>query len=171
MKLYELPIEAARIEMLLTESEGELTPEIEAIIEDFLAGGEQKLENAACVVRSLDAQAEACKAESDRLKARQKSLEANRDRLKGLMLVAVDSAFKGKVKTPLFTIYSQQSPSSATFELAEGKNLTELPDAFVKIEAPTLDTGALWDAWRHKQALPPEVVVTEVPGKRSLRIR
>jgi hypothetical protein len=171
MKLYEIPIEAAQIEILLTESEGELTPEIEARISEFLAGGEQKLENAACVVKSLDAQAEACKVESKRLAARQHALENNCDRLKALMLMAVDAAFKGKLKTPLFTIWGQTSAGSATFALAQGKELRDLPDAFVKFEAPTLDTGALWQAWRNHQELPSDVVVTELEGKRSLRIR
>ena len=170
MKLYQLPAEAAQIEMLLTESEGELTPELEQRLKEFIEGGKDKLESSACVVKSLQAQAEACKNEAARLTSRRKSLEDNADRLKGLMLMAVDSAFHGKVKTDLFTIWGHDSPPSATFELAPDAELMRLPDDFIKIEAPTLNTGALWDAWKHKQALPPEVVVTEVPGKRSLRM-
>ncbi len=171
MKLYDLPAEAAQLEMLLTESEGELTPELEQRLKEFIDGGKEKLENAAMVVKSLKAQSDACDAEAKRLKARSASLEANADRLKGLMLVAVDSAFKGKVKTDLFTIWGQDSAGTATFELAPDADLMRLPDAFIKIEAPTLDTGELYDAWKRHQPLPPEVVVTEVPGERSLRMR
>ena len=171
MKLYELSAEAERLAMLLEQSEGELSPELEVEWNAFLAGGKEKLESAACILRSLQAQADACKAESTRLKARSASMEANADRLKTLMLAAVDGAFNGKLKTDLWTIYGQNSPPSATFELAADADLMRLPDEFVKIEAPRLDTGALWEAWRHKQVLPDSVVVTEIPGKRSLRVR
>ena len=171
MKLYDLPAEASQLEMLLTEAEGELTPELEKRLNDFLQGGTEKIENAACVVRSLQAQSDACNSEAKRLKVRSASLDANSDRLKALMLSAVDGAFKGKVKTALFTIWGQDSPGSATFELAPDADLMRLPDDFVKIEAPTLDTGALYQAWKQHKEIPPEVVVTEIPGKRSLRMR
>ena len=89
MKLYDISAEAQAIEMLLTDSDGELTPEIEQRMKEFVEGGKEKLENAACVVRSLKAQSDACEAEAKRLKARSASLEANSDRLKALMAVAV----------------------------------------------------------------------------------
>lgn len=171
MKLYDLPAEAAQLEMLLTEAEGELTPELEQRLTEFLAGGTQKLENAAAVLRSLKAQSDACDAESKRLRARSASLEANADRLKTLMLAAVDGAFQGKLKTPLFTIWGQDSPGTASFELVPDADLMKLPDSFIKCEAPTLDTGALWQAWKRKEALPVEVKVTEIAGKRTLRVR
>src|SRR5579863_4580877 len=98
MRLYDIPVEAEEIERLLTESEGELTPEIEEKIKAFVEGGKEKLEHAACVVKSLTAQAQACKEEADRLSNRRKAIEANIDRLKGLMLVAVDAGFNGKLK-------------------------------------------------------------------------
>lgn len=157
--------------MLLTEAEGELTPELEQRLTEFLAGGTQKLENAAAVLRSLQVQSDACKAESARLKGHHDSLESNIERLKALMLVAVDGAFKGKLKTPMFTIYGQNSAGTASFELVPDADLMKLPDSFIKCEAPTLDTGALWQAWKRKEALPAEVKVTEIAGKRSLRVR
>ena len=70
MKLYDLPAEAQAIEMLLTDSEGEITPEIEQRMKEFVEGGKEKLENAAMVLRSLKAQSDACEAEAKRLKAR-----------------------------------------------------------------------------------------------------
>lgn len=171
MKLYEISIEAAAIEQLLTDAEGELTPELEQHITEFLRGGKEKLEHAACVLQSLAVQAEACRAESVRLDNRRRALERNSERLKSLMLIALDAAFGGKIKTAMFTIWGQTSAGSATFALAEGKELRDVPDWYVKFEAPHLDMGALWEAWRHKQELPKEVVVTELEGKRSLRIR
>ena len=87
------------------------------------------------------------------------------------MAVAVDAGFKGKVKTSLFTIYTQQNPTTATFQLAPDADLLKLPDDLVKYEAPKLDTGTLYDKWRTKQEIPKEIVITETPGKRSLRLR
>ena len=60
MKLYDLPAEAQAIEMLLTDSEGEITPEIEQRMKEFVEGGTDKLENAQLwCFRSLMAQSDA----------------------------------------------------------------------------------------------------------------
>ncbi len=124
MKLYEISIEAAAIEQLLTDAEGELTPELEQHITEFLRGGKEKLEHAACVLQSLAVQAEACRAESVRLDNRRRALERNSERLKSLMLIALDAAFGGKIKTAMFTIWGQTSAGSATFALAKAKSCT-----------------------------------------------
>lgn len=171
MHLYEIGIEAQQIEWLLSEADGEISPELDARMADFLAGGVEKIENAACVVKSLEAEAATLKQQEARMKKRRDSIEANIERLKALMLVAVDAGFKGKLKTSLFSIWGQTSAKTAKFSVAPEVDLLRLPDQFIKIEPPVLATGALLDAWRSKQELPPEIVVQEIEGTRGLRIR
>ena len=75
MKLYDIPIEAADIEAELAENYGELTPEIEQRIAQFLSDGKDKIEAAAVVVKSLEADAAICKQEAQRLMQRAQYLD------------------------------------------------------------------------------------------------
>src|SRR5690242_1192889 len=118
MKLYDIPMEFAGIDLALVESGGELTPELEAKFDDFLRAGKDKIEAAAMVVRGLELEADACVAEGKRLAERAASLENNSDRLKKLILRALDAAFDGKIKTSLFTIWGQTSATVTNFDLA-----------------------------------------------------
>lgn len=104
MKLCDVPIEFAELERALVESAGELSPELEQRFDTFLRAGKDKIEAAAMVVRGFEMEAEACQQEAKRLGQRSALLEKNAARLKRLILCALDSAFAGKVKTPLFTI-------------------------------------------------------------------
>ena len=99
LSLYEISKEGQFLELALTESEGELTPEIEARIDALLIAGSDKLEAAQHVCWNFDAAADACKAEAKRLTERAKAFEAHSDRLKSRMVAALDSAFNGKIKT------------------------------------------------------------------------
>jgi hypothetical protein len=171
MQLYQIPAEAYEIEMLLEQSEGEITPEIEEKLKAFVDGGKEKLEHAAAVVKSLQAQADACKEESARLSARKASLESNADRLKGLMLLAVDKGFNGKVKTSFFTIYGQTSKSTVSFSIAEGVDPWTIPEEFARVKPPELDKEKLQQAYKSGQPIPEIIKAEERPGVRFLQIR
>jgi hypothetical protein len=67
LRLYEMPILLAGIEQDLAESAGELTPEIEARIENFAREGAEKLEAVQKWRRNLEAQATAAGDEAQRL--------------------------------------------------------------------------------------------------------
>ena len=74
--LYDIPIEAEQIEIELSETYGELTPELEARISDFIAASKDKVEAAAAVVRSLEANAGIVQAEAERMRQRAVGLQA-----------------------------------------------------------------------------------------------
>jgi hypothetical protein len=171
MKLYDIPAEAEQIESLLEESQGELTPEIEQKLKDFVEGGKEKLEHAAAIVKSLTSQAGACKEEASRLSARKASLEANADRLKALMLTAVDGGFNGKIKTSFFTIWGQTSKATVSFSLAEGVDPWTIPEEFSRVVAPELDKVKLQQAHKEGKAIPEIIKCEEKPGIRFLQIR
>ena len=169
MNLYELTIEGAEINRILTENEGELTPELESRLDAILGEGKDKVEAAAMVVRSLETSAEACSAEAARLSKRSKSYEEQVDKLKLRMLYAVDGAFGGKVKTDKFTIYGQNSADTVAFDVAPDADLSKIDPSVVRTTY-ALDKIALKERYK-AGTVPPEVTATPMPGKRSLRIK
>lgn len=170
MKLYDIPIEFAELESVLTESDGELTPEMEKRFDDFLRAGKDKLEAGAMVVRGFEIEADACMAEAKRLAERAGALERNSGRLKKLILFALDSAFSGKVKTPLFTIWGQTSAPTWSIDLTPGADLATFPEQFVRVKRE-LAKDAIKGALSKGEAIPDDIIVTELPGTRFLRIK
>lgn len=174
MKLYEIPIEANEIEAQLAETYGELTPEVEQRISDFLREGKEKIEAAAMVVKSLQDDAAICQQEAERLMKRAAGLEKGAHHLKGLMLFAVDEGFGGKIKTAKFTIWGQTSAVVTSFELKPDKTVYDLAGeapAFIRTREPELDKKALKDALSAGLDMPDCIQVTELPGTRYLRIK
>src|SRR4051794_23785725 len=107
MELYDIAQEGLVIQDLLTESEGELTSELEERLDNLLRAGKDKLEAAERVCRNLQAQEDACKGEWKRLGERAKGFEHQRKALRKRMAAALECAFGGKIKTPIFTIWCQ----------------------------------------------------------------
>jgi hypothetical protein len=171
MTLYEVTVEGLELEAILREAEGELTPELEARLDAFMAGGKDKIQAAACVVRSLEATADACQQEATRLIARKGSNQSQAARLKARILCAVD-VMGGKVKTPLFNISAQNAAPSITIEPAADCDLKALSAAhpgYVKT-THALDMTVLRSAVRAGIDLGPSVVVTEHQPTRYLKI-
>lgn len=174
MLLYQIPIEATQIEQELAENYGELTPELEQRIVEFVGQGKEKVEAAACVVKSLEDDAGVCQLEAERLMKRAKGLQTAAARLKGLLLDAVDRGFGGKLKTPKFTIWGQTSATTVHFDLKPEADIyllsTQEPWC-VRMLDPELDKVALKDAHKLGKPLPYCVTATENPGTRYLRIK
>lgn len=170
MKLYEIPVEFGLLEQALIENDGELTPELEKSLDDFLKSGKEKIEGGAMVVRGLEMDAEACKAEAKRLQERAAALEKNADRLKKLVLHALDGAFGGKIKTALFTIWGQTSAPTINLDLEPGADLACLPEQFVRVKRE-LAKDVVKETLKRGEAIPEEIIVTEVPGMRYLRVK
>jgi hypothetical protein len=171
MKLYDIPIEANEIETVLADTCGELTPEIEQRIQAFLRESKEKVEAAAMVVLSLEDDAEVCRTEAERLLKRAQGLENAARHLKGLMLFAVDEGFGGRIKTAKFTIWGQSSASTLTFELPPGADIHAVPIEFLRMKDPELDKQALKAAYDAELQVPEQIVVSEKPGTRFLRIK
>lgn len=170
MNLYKLTVEGAEINRILTENEGELTPELEARLDAILGEGKDKVEAAAMVVRGLEASEEACAQEVQRLTDRAKSFARQSDNLKARMLIAVDAALDGKVKTDKFTIWGQNSADTVQFEVAPDADLSKIDSSVVRTTY-ALDKIKLKAMVQGGEAIPAEVTAIDVPGKRSLRIK
>ena len=174
MKLYDIPVEANAIEEQLFENIGELTPELEQRIKDFLAQGKDKLEAAAVVIYSLEEDASICQSEAKRLIERAAQLNQSVDRLRGMVLCAVDLGFGGKVKTPKFTIWGQTSAPVTQFELKAGADIYQIMAAhpeLIRAPDPELNKSALKETVKAGGAIPAEIAVVKLEGTRFLRIK
>lgn len=83
---------------------------------------EEKVENYAKVIRYLEGEQEMLKKEEERISGRRKSLENQVKRLKEGMQLSMDLTETPKIKTPLFTIWVQES-KSASVEITNEKQL------------------------------------------------
>lgn len=174
MKLYDIPLEANAIEEQLFENIGELTPELEQRIKAFLAQGKDKIESAAVVIGALEEDAGICQAEAKRLIERAAQLNQSADRLRGMVLCAVDLGFGGKVKTAKFTIWGQTSGAVTQFELKAGVDIYQLMAAhpeLVRAPEPELNKTALKETVKAGAPIPEEIAVVNLQGTRFLRIK
>lgn len=136
MKLYDIPIEFQRLQDLLEESCGELTPEVESHWKSLQANSADKIDAAACVLRGLKSSGDALAEEIGRLQMRKDAVEKSQERLRALMLPAVD-ALGGKVKTDRFTIFMTRRKNYA-MEIKPGCELWELDSRFYRVREPEL---------------------------------
>ena len=172
--LYDLSAEGLAIFDMLEESLGELTPDLEQRLDSLMLEGPERLEAAAMVVRSLEANASACEAEAQRLRDRAKAFEGQVDRLKLRMTKCLDAAFGGKVKTPLFSIWTQKSADRLIADLVPGVTpemlYKERPDLVrVKMELNREEVVARFKAG--DRTMPELILFEEKEGSRYVRIK
>lgn len=130
MKLYEIPgtIRAALDRIEVDEETGEIINA--ADLDAVEAEAHEKLESTALYVRELNAEADALKAEIERLTDRRRSLEKRSTFLKCLMLQGLDAMGATKLKTPMVTISVR---TSKAVEL-DADALDVLPEGFIRIK-------------------------------------
>lgn len=130
MKLYEIrgALRDALDRMEVDDETGEILN-----AEDFNAveiDAREKLESTALYVRELNAEADALKAEIERLTDRRRSLEKRSTFLKCLMLQGLDALGATKLNTPMVTISVR---TSKAVEL-DADALDVLPEGFIRIK-------------------------------------
>ena len=154
MKLYELSKEFEALYDLANEADGDELIELFNELHDKLS---DKLENSAKVIRQLQSDSEALKAESDRLTARRKTVDANIERLKDMMLEAMKSSGEAKLKTTLFN-FSVRYDKSVNIT-----NFALLPKKFIKIKTEeSADKKAIKEAIEAKEKIAgAEIVINE----------
>lgn len=85
MNLYELTKEIENFELPVNEDGEILDDELSAELDSLMLARDTKIENIALWIKNLKAEAEAVKAEKDKLAKREKSLGNLADRLKGYL--------------------------------------------------------------------------------------
>ena len=140
MKLYEITGDLLRLQEMLEDSveDQALADTLEAVQGEY----EVKLENYCKVIRNLEADVDALKAEADRLNSKRAVLNANIERLKKAMFDSMKATNTAKVKGTLFTVAIQKNGGVAPINYdKDNKDITlTLPDELVVVtEKPNLD--------------------------------
>lgn len=104
MNLYELTAEQRRIESMLEETGGELTPEIEEALNNNELALTDKVVNIRQIVTTVEASNDAIDAEIKRLQALKKSNTNAVKSLKNWILYVMRSQGINKIETPLFKL-------------------------------------------------------------------
>lgn len=136
-KLYEVTGNILTLQEMLEE-----TVEDDQCLLDTLEGVqgeyELKLESYCKVIKNLEADMDALKAEAKRLTDKRKVLENNVDRLKKAMFDSMKATNTDKVKGQLFTVAIQKN--GGKLPVIVDVDTSELPDELVKIvESPDLE--------------------------------
>ena len=109
---------------------------------------EQKLEGVALWIKDLKAEAEAVKAEADKLTARKKSLENKIDGLKQWLLYALNGE---KLKTPRCNVYQTHSQKVVIDDekaLVDMLMTSPFGEKFLRGKEPEIDKNALKDSMK-----------------------
>lgn len=172
LKGHELAGEYRALDELLAETEGELTPEIEALLADLDGKADEKLERIALVVLRYKHEAEAIKAEEARIAARRKARERSAESLKDYLARTMAQIGKEKVTGLLATVAFQKNPPRVvgdltaseleTLYIAGSDCVTFTPASYA------LNKRAVLDAHKAEQPIPEGLLIEQ---SQSLRIR
>ena len=110
---------------------------------------EQKLEGVALWIKDMNAEADAVKAEADKLTARKKALDNKVAALKQWLLMALDGQ---KLKTPRCNVYQTHSQKVVIDDekaLIDMFMTSPFGEKFLRIKEPEIDKNALKDSMKH----------------------
>lgn len=128
MSLYDIGENLAALDALLEESQGELTPEIEAWMREYGLAEKEKVDRYGAYAKELDATTKALKEEEERLAARRKATLNKIERLKFLADGYLVQRGITKVEGKLFTIARQKNGGKPALTLLVQPEA--LPDAY-----------------------------------------
>ena len=171
--LYEATQALGITEEWLEEAGGELTPEVEALLNDAQMGWAEKVERVALKVKSLEAESEAIASEGARLMSRAKVRANAALSLKTYLARCLEAANETKVVGLLCTVAVQANPPKlnvpAEADLSElyaagCPGVTVVPESFVLNKAELLAAAKT----RGEDVLPSGFTITRGT---SLRIK
>lgn len=149
-RLYELTSDLLLLQEMLEDNIDDqcLLDTLEGVQGEY----EIKLEAYCKVIKNLEADMDALKAEAKRLTDKRKVLENNVDRLKKAMFDSMKATGTDKVKGALFTVAIQRN--GGKLPVIVDVDTSELPDELVKVvESPDLEAiGKLLEAGECKYA-------------------
>lgn len=153
---------------LLEEAEGELTPEVEALLESVEDGLPAKVDGVAAMIRNLEADAAAFDLEqklfADKKKKATKSVERLKEYLRSALIVADQKSIKGV----RFTVALQAN--APTVELLGGVTAEALPFEFRRTKVThEVDKTALKEALKAGDEA--ALAVAELRTSSHVRIR
>lgn len=148
--LYELTAELRNLYEAAVDPEFDresLDQMLSIVNEDF----EAKAEGYGKLIRQLDADVTALKAERDRLNERIKIAENARDRMKKALFESMKATDKKKFKTALFTFSVRSTPPSV--HILEGADINSVLPFYVTYKEPEWNKTAIKEALKNGEKL------------------
>lgn len=158
MKLYELSQNYQMVLDMIEDGNEEYLDTLESLGEAL----EEKAENTAKLIKSLDAQTEVIKAEEKRLADRRRALENKAKRMKDYLQENLEAAGIKKVKGQLLTVAIQKNPPSLNVV-----DESLIDQSYFVEQKPVLDKKALLQAIKDGA----EVEGAELKQTEGVRIR
>ena len=160
MNIFDLNKNWQRLDEVLEDTGGEITPELEAMLGELVNESKGSLEQAGFYRRALENQIDVAKGRRQALAATIERCEAKMARLNAALVPVLKNLGKPQ-KFPEFTM-TTQTRESVAFAMKPGAQVFELDESFFRISEPTLNLPALKEA-RKEGVLPPQIdtVVSE----------
>ena len=137
ISLYEINLEIEKtIQNAVDIETGEITGDL-SNLDSLQMAKDEKVDNIACYIKNLKAEAEAIRAEEKKLADRRRACENHADRLKRYL---ADNLQGEKFKSPRVSISWRKS------EAVEIEDLWKIPDDYLKYSDPTPDKTAIREA-------------------------
>ena len=141
MTLYELT--GQYLQLLALAEDPDTDPQVLADTLDGLDGEiEEKADGYAKVIRQLESDSAALKAEIDRLTARKRAIDNSIDRMKERLKNAMIWCEKPKFKTELFSFSVQNNPASVVIDAPD---LATIPMEYLIAQDPKIDKAKIKD--------------------------
>ena len=162
--LYELTQDGQRLLELIDDNAGQLTPEVETILQEWEGAIEKKADGYCCIIAQLERQAGAFKAEADRLKALASASDNAARRMRDRLKEAMETNGIKKLETERFKLAIQKNSVPS---VRCDRPVEDLPERFRRVRLE-LDREEVLEAWEAGDMLPGGV---EVEKGTHLRIR
>ena len=167
MNIFDLDKNWQRLDEVLEETGGEITPEIEALLNELVNESKGSLERAGFYRRALENQVAICKERRAALAATIERCEAKMEKLNAVLTPVLKRLGKPQ-KVPEFTM-STQTRESVAFAVKPGVDLFELDESFIRVRQPELNLVALKEA--RKDGILPEQIDITVTETTSVMMR
>lgn len=158
MNLYSLSAAYQHIQTMIEDGQEGLADTLESLNDAI----EDKAVGYAKIIKNLEGQALAIKAEEERLATRRKGLEGNAKRLKETLEQSMKDTNVKKIKTELFSFNIQKNPPS--LDIVDD---SEIPKSYFVEQDPKLDKKAILADLKNGA----EVPGVQVKQSEGLRIR
>ena len=164
MRLHEIVEQYQEVEAELINSGGEITEEIQALLDSIDDNLESKAANYIRIIKNFEHMAQGLKEEAARLQARRKVHENAAERLKGALLYALKATGQRSIETSLGRVTAMRA---STPKYVLNVDLEDLPEEFVRTKSE-VDMAAIREAIKDGMDL--SDLVTEEERTEYLRI-
>lgn len=154
MKLFELTQEYQSVEAMLQDPDMDAQAVLDTL-EGIAGEFEEKADNVACMVKSLEADAKAMKAEADALAQRAKARSAKADRLKEYLYQQMGLVGIHKIETSQNLLQIKKTPAAVRFDDEQRfmRWAAEHPE-YLRQKPPEADKSAIKEAVKAGAVLP-----------------